>query len=293
MTVPHEPPHEYGMDAEPMARCYNHPDRETSLSCTRCERPICPDCLRSAAVGYQCPECARSGRTREATLPYGGKIFEQAGLVTIVLAALNIAAYLITGFTSVTGFTHNEAAKLFKDWVLVPADVANDHEYWRMISSAFLHYGPIHILANMISLAVLGPGLERVLGRLRFATLYVVSALGGSVAVYLFDNSLNRVAGASAAIFGLFGALVVVYRKLGLDIRALLPTLLINAYITWRVPEISWLGHVGGFVVGLITATVIVYAPRAQRNAVQIMGVGTILAVMMALTLWRTGAITR
>jgi membrane associated rhomboid family serine protease len=271
------------------ARCYRHPDRETNVSCTRCDRPICPDCLRSAAVGFQCPECVRNqNRGRQATLPYGGRIAEQAGLVTIVLGVLNIGMYIVTALTSPSGVHHNASSRIFVRLVLVPEWVARTGEYWRLIGTAFLHYGFLHIAVNMISLAVLGPGIERVFGRVRFAVLYIVAALGGSIAVYAFDpNPLQATAGASAAIFGLFGALVVLYRKLGLDMRALIPTILINAYITYAVPNISWIGHVGGFVTGALVAAALVYAPRANRLAYQIGGVSLILAIMVGLTIWR------
>src|SRR5882762_4838251 len=126
---------------QPAPRCYRHPERETWVSCTRCERPICPDCLRSAAVGFQCPECVKSGgRTaRQATLPYGGKLVENAGLVTIVLGVLNVVTFIVTAATSPTGYSHNESSRLFSRLVLNPTVVAQDNEYWRFIGSAFLH----------------------------------------------------------------------------------------------------------------------------------------------------------
>lgn len=271
-------------------RCYRHPGRETNVSCTRCDRPICPDCLRSAAVGFQCPECVRGqNRARQPTLPYGGRIGQLAGLVAIVLGVLNIGMYIVTAVTSPTGIHHNASSRLFIRLVLVPEWIAQTNEYWRLIGTAFLHYGFLHLAVNMISLAVLGPPVERVFGHVRFTVLYVIAALGGSVAVYAFDpNALQATAGASAAIFGLFGALVVLYRKLGLDMRALLPTILINAYITYRVPNISWIGHVGGFVAGALVAIVLVYAPRPKRLWYQIGGVTLIVAVFVGLTVWRT-----
>jgi len=271
------------------ARCYRHPDRETNLSCTRCDRPICPDCLREASVGFQCPECVRNqNRGRQATLPYGGKLVENAGLVTIVVGVLNIVTYIVTALTSPSGIHHNASSRLFIRLVLSPEFIARTGEYWRFIGSAFLHYGFLHLAVNMISLAVLGPAIERVFGHGRFVVLYLVAALGGSVAVYAFDpNPLVAVAGASAAIFGLFGALVVLYRKLGLDMRMLIPTILINVYITYRVPNVSWIGHVGGFVTGALVAIVLVYAPRTNRMVFQISGITFMLAIMVGLTVWR------
>lgn len=270
-----------------MARCYRHPGRETNLSCVRCERPICPDCLRPAAVGYQCPECATTSKARAPTLPYGGRIAEHVGLVTLVIGALNVVAYVASAVTSPAGVANNNASQLFKRMVLNPAVVHDHDQFWRLLTSAFMHAGILHIAVNMFSLAVLGPGLERVLGRLRFAVLYLVSALGASVFVFGFGGELTSTVGASGAIFGLFGALVVVYRKLGLNMRALIPTVAINVYITWRVPNISWIGHLAGFAVGLVLAAIIVYAPREQRASIQILGIGAVLAILVGLTIWR------
>jgi membrane associated rhomboid family serine protease len=270
-------------------RCYRHPGRETNVSCTRCDRPICPDCLRSAPVGFQCPECARSRNVaRQPTLPYGGKIAQHASLVTIVLGVLNIVMYIITAATSPSGIHHNASSRFFIRLVLSPTIVAHGNEYWRFIGSAFLHYGFIHLAVNMISLAVLGPAIERVFGHVRFAVLYLTAALGGAVAVYAFGDPITATAGASAAIFGLFGALVVVYRKLGLDMRALIPTILINVYITLRVPDISWLGHIGGFVTGALVAVALVYAPRTNRAVYQAGGVAAVFVIMVGLTVWRS-----
>lgn len=270
------------------ARCYRHPDRETNVSCTRCERPICPDCLRPASVGYQCPECAAArGSMRQPTLPYGGKVVEQAGLVTMVLIALNVITFLVTLFTSPIP-NHNQAAHLFSRFVLLPQLIADDGEYWRFLTSAFLHYGWVHLIVNMISLVVLGPALEQIFGQWRFGTLYLVSTLGGSVVVYTFGGHQTATAGASGAIFGLFGALVVVYRKLGLSLYALGPTILINVYITLTHSNISWLGHLGGFFTGMLVAVVLMHAPRTNRLLYQLGGVAGIVLLLVGLTVYRT-----
>ncbi|PZS05776.1 MAG: rhomboid family intramembrane serine protease [Pseudonocardiales bacterium] len=272
-------------------RCYRHPDRETAVSCVRCERPICPDCLRSAPVGFQCPDCVAKGAARAPTLPYGGQIAERAGLVTLVLGALNVAVFVITAVTSPGGVQHNYASRLFSRLVLSPIIVAEHQEYWRFLGSAFLHFGLVHLVLNMVSLALLGPPLERLFGAARYTAIYLVGALGGAVAVFVFGNPINNVAGASGAIVGLFGALIVVCRKLGLDMRALLPTIVINIYITFRIPDISWLGHLGGLVAGGLCAAVLMYAPKAQRLQYQILGVGLILGVLAALTVYRAGVL--
>jgi membrane associated rhomboid family serine protease len=272
-------------------RCYRHPDRETWVSCTRCERPICPDCLRPASVGFQCPHCVAEGQatTRQARTPYGGRIVERTGLVTVVLAVLNIVAFVATAATSTGGFQHNTESRLFDELTLAPYQVAVNHEYWRLIGSAFLHIGPLHLIVNMVALAVVGPALERVFGHWRFLALYVLSALGGSLSVYLFD--LRGAAGASGAIYGLFAATVIVLRHLGLDPRTMLITIGINFAISFA-PGISLFGHLGGFITGGLCALALVYAPKgSNRTSVQILALGGMLAIIIALVVYRTNVL--
>src|SRR5262249_35686724 len=130
-------------EAAALPRCYRHPHRETGVSCTRCDRPICPDCLRPAAVGFQCPECVAGGnvRARGATAPYGGAVVDGA-LVTIVIAVLNVVAFVLTALNSVGGFRNNSGSTLFDRLALVPAAVAQQHEYWRAGHPLFLPHRP-------------------------------------------------------------------------------------------------------------------------------------------------------
>ena len=277
----------YGAAAAP--RCYRHPDRETWVSCTRCERPICPDCLRPAAVGFQCPQCVAEGNAsvRRPTSPYGGRVAARGPLVTITLGVLNVAAFLVTAATSPAGLTGNTASRLFGELDLVPIRVAAQGEYWRLLTAAFLHIGLLHLLVNMLALAVVGPALERLFGAWRFLTLYLVGALGGSVAVYLFDAPVSAVAGASGAIFGLFAATLIVLRNLGLDARFMVLAVVVNFAVSFA-PGISLLGHAGGFIAGGLCALALVHPPKKSRTPVQILVVGVLLAILLALVLLRT-----
>ena len=270
-------------------RCYRHPDRETWVSCTRCERPICPDCLRPAAVGFQCPQCVAEGNAsvRRPTTPYGGAVAERPGLVSIVLGVLNVLAFAVTALTSPGGVTGNIGSKLFDQLELVPIRVAADGQYWRLIGAAFLHIGLLHLAGNMLSLAIVGPALERVFGAWRFLTVYLAGALGGSVAVYLFGSPYGAVAGASGAIFGLFAATLIVLRRLGLDARFMVLAIGLNFVVSFR-PGISLLGHLGGFVAGGLTALTVVHAPKGSRTQVQLLAIGGLLALLVALVLVRT-----
>jgi len=270
-------------------RCYRHPERETWVSCTRCERPICPECLRPASVGFQCPDCVQQGNAtvRRASAPYGGAIVARPGVVSLILGLLNVVAFVVTVATAPGGLTGNTGSRLFDELELVPIRVAVDGEYWRLLGSAFLHIGLLHLAGNLLSLAIVGPALERVFGWWRFLAIYLVSALGGSVAVYLFGSPFGAVAGASGAIYGLFAATLIVVRKLGLDARFMVLAVALNFAVSFA-PGISLLGHLGGFVTGGLLTLAMVYAPKASRTSLQILAIGVILAVMVSTVLIRT-----
>ena len=270
-------------------RCYRHPERETWVSCTRCERPICPECLRPASVGFQCPDCVQQGNAtvRRASAPYGGAIVARPGVVSLILGLLNVVAFVVTVATAPGGLTGNTGSRLFDELELVPIRVAVDGEYWRLLGSAFLHIGLLHLAGNLLALAIVGPALERVFGRWRFLAIYLVSALGGSVAVYLFGSPFGAVAGASGAIYGLFAATLIVVRKLGLDARFMVLAVALNFAVSFA-PGISLLGHLGGFVTGGLLTLAMVYAPKASRTSLQILAIGVILAVMVSTVLIRT-----
>ncbi len=266
--------------------CYRHPDRATYVRCTRCTRYICPECMRVAAVGHQCAECVGEGAksVRQARTLFGG-VPSATPLVTYVLIAVNVAMFALQMMSS----------ELQRALVLFSHAVA-DGEWYRLISSAFLHYGPTHILFNMWALYVVGPPLEAALGRLRFASLYLVSALGGSVLVYLLSALGAQTAGASGAIFGLFGATFVVGKRLNLDVRWVVGLIALNLAFTFVIPlissqNISWQGHIGGLVTGAVIAAAYVYAPRNNRNAVQAGATVAVLVLFVALIWWRTAAL--
>lgn len=270
--------------------CYRHPGRETYVSCTRCGRPICPDCMRVAAVGHQCPECVREGsRTvRAPRTVFGGRVATRP-TVTMTLIALNIVAYVaeLASPRFIDDFEMLGQPKTSFGQVIPGYGVA-DGEWYRLITAAFLHIplgqgtlGITHILFNMWALWVLGPQLEQVLGRLRFTVLYLLSALGGNVLLYLVDPGQPAL-GASGAIFGLFAAFFVVGRRLGVDTRAIAFLILINLMFTFTYTRISWEGHVGGLVTGAVLAAAFAYAPRDRRQAVQV-GASVIVAVVLVI----------
>jgi membrane associated rhomboid family serine protease len=280
--------------------CYRHPGRETYVSCTRCDRPICPDCMRSAAVGHQCPECVREGNrtVRQARTVFGGRVATRP-VVTLTLIALNVIAYVgeLASPEFVNDFEMLGQLKTPFGQVIPGYGVA-DGEWYRLVSAAFLHvplnqgtFGITHILFNMWALWVLGPQLEQVLGRLRFTVLYLLSAVGGNVLLFLVDPGQPAL-GASGAIFGLFAAFFVIGRRLGVDTRGIAFLILINLMFTFTFSGISWEGHVGGLVTGAVLAAAFAYAPRNRQQAVHVGASAIVAATLVILTVVQTTALT-
>lgn len=242
--------------------------------------------MRDAAVGHQCVDCVNSGarQARQVRTQFGGVPVAKP-MVTYGLIGVNVVMFALQ--ILVPG--------LQGELVLQSYAVA-DGELYRMLTSAFLHYGPTHILFNMWALYVVGPPLEAALGRLRFSSLYLFSALGGSVLVYLLSSSVAQTAGASGAVFGLFGAVFVVGKRLNMDVRWVIALIAINLAFTFVIPlvssqNISWQGHIGGLVSGAAIATAYVYAPRGSRSLVQAGATVATLVVFALLIWWRTAVL--
>ncbi|MBW8481813.1 rhomboid family intramembrane serine protease [Actinomadura parmotrematis] len=279
--------------------CYRHPGRETYVRCTRCDRPICPDCMREAAVGHQCVECVAAGRksVRQPRTALGARAARRsAPVVTYTLIGLCVLAYLaeiasdrVVDDFAMIGLVRDRAG------LPVPGIGVAEGEWYRLFTSMFLHqpptggpFGITHILFNMWALWAVGPQLEQVLGRWRFLALYLLSGLGGSVLLYLVAPGTAAV-GASGAIFGLFGAFFVIGRKLGIPSGPILFVVGLNLVITFGAGSaISWQAHIGGLVVGLVLAAVFAYAPAKSRQAVQIAGVAAMTVLLAALVAVKT-----
>lgn len=263
--------------------CARHPDRETGLRCTRCERPACPQCLREASVGYHCVDCVAEGsRTqRRATTLAGGRPDAQS-VVVPVLIGLNVLVFAVT-VVQAGSLSGNAVADLFRQWALFPPAVAGG-QLWRLVTSGFLHFGPVHILVNMVALWILGRELETVLGRARFLAVYLVGLLGGSAAVFLLEQAQSRTAGASGAIWGLMGAIGVVLLRLRRSPRPVLWIIGLNVVLTFTLGLSVW-GHFGGLVFGAAAAAAMVFAPRQRRVPVQVGAMVALIAVIAAIVL--------
>ena len=260
-----------------MATCYRHPNRETGVACSNCGRPICPDCMTPTPVGMRCPECARE-RTRVVRGPSRPASEPTA---TIVLIAINVIAFvaeLATGSTMGSG----GSGSVVVDGGLFGPYVA-DGEWYRLVTSGFLHSGIFHIGFNMFFIWVLGGMLEPAIGRARFVALYLTSLLCGSLGVMLIDpNSLT--VGASGAAFGLLGAAIVEARARGIDIWAsgLGLTAVLNFAITFAFPGISVGGHLGGFIGGLVVGLLFQQADRMRLPRAASLAACVVLAVLVA-----------
>ncbi|GAA3460495.1 rhomboid family intramembrane serine protease [Saccharothrix longispora] len=271
--------------------CPRHPDRVTGLRCTRCERPACPECLREASVGYQCVDCVNEGRrtTRTARTFVGAELTGPKTLVTPLLIAVNVLMFVITAVQSGSLVDNARGSSLFQALVMWTPAVAIEDEWWRLVTSGFLHFGPAHLALNMIALYVLGRDLEPVFGRLRFTAVYFVSMLGGGVAVYLFGATLSAVAGASGAVYGLMGAMLVAVLRLKLSPGPALGVIGLNVVLSFTLPGISLLGHLGGLVIGAALTAGLVYAPARKRDTYQAVVIAGAVVLLVVLVFVRTG----
>lgn len=284
MSHPTGPPNPGGPPPKAPVACVRHPDRATALRCVRCDRPSCPECLREASVGYQCVDCVAAGTrgVRRAVTVAGAQPGTRP-LMVPVLIVLNLAMFAWTA-AQAGSIVQNFAAPIFREWALVPV-LVGDGEWWRVVTSGFLHVGPLHLAFNMLALWIIGRDLETVLGRGRFLAVYLVSLLGGSAAVMLFKDADTAVAGASGAVFGLMGALAVVLRRMNVPAGQVLGLIAINVFISVVIPNISLIAHLGGLAVGAAATAALVYAPVRNRVAYQagaLGGLAVLLLVLMA-----------
>ncbi len=276
-------------------RCYRHPDREAYISCQRCERLICPECMRDASVGFQCPSCVSEGAAtiRRPRTIAGGRISSRPGAVTYTIIGLNVAVFVLTDLLRIDVI--NVAGSMISGSVLSNGTVypgVVDGGYWRLLTSEFLHNGPTHLLFNMMALYLFGTFVESKLGAVRYVAAYLTMAVGSSVFVYWLSGPFQPTVGASGAVFGLLGLALMLLLRAREDVRGLLVLLAINAAISAFVPQISWQGHLGGFVVGCALGAVFAWAPARHRQSLQILMWVVVWTAIVAATALRTVVLT-
>jgi membrane associated rhomboid family serine protease len=275
-----------------MAYCYRHPDRETGLSCSVCERPICTECMTMAPVGIRCPE--HSGKPQGAArLTHGVRrvSFEGTGaIVTKALIALNVLVFLVNLAQGAS--LGQNGGELYRDGGLTAQGSFDgftvigvaEGEWWRMLTAAFLHGNFIHLGMNMLMLWWIGGPVEQALGRGRFLALYVTSALAGSAGALLLSPNAFTV-GASGAIFGILGAALVFERqRLHVLGGSALSIIVLNLVLTFAVPNISIGGHIGGLVGGALCGLALSRFGRghALYGRPGVVGVAGVIAVGVA-----------
>ena len=266
-----------------IATCYRHTDRTTGASCTRCGRPICPDCMIEAPVGHHCPTCVQEARTdmrRVQRVRPSAPGAIRAGAVVIALIAVNVLVFMLD-------LGDPDIGRRFADNALL---VANRDEYYRMITAAFLHAGLLHLGFNMFGLYLFGSQLEQTIGPARFLVLYLLSALGGAACSHFFGPPFQYSVGASGAVFGLLAAYAVTAKLRGHDVSQVGGLILLNLFIGAVIPQIDNAAHVGGLVTGAALGGAFELASRQSRSnalALQAAAVVAVAAVIVAATMVR------
>ncbi|HJR39483.1 MAG TPA: rhomboid family intramembrane serine protease [Nocardioidaceae bacterium] len=258
--------------------------------------------MRQAAVGFQCPSCVNEGAksTRSGRTAYGGTRSANPALTSQILIGLNVLVWLL--ITATGGAASQWVDRLallpdgavfrLPDGTLMPVEGVSDGAYWQLLTSMFTHVDLLHIGFNMLALWFLGPQLEAAIGRSRFLALYFVSGMVGSAFVYWLAPIHTSTVGASGAIFGLMGALLIIAIKVGADYSPILMWLGLNVVLTVVGRGfISWQGHLGGLVGGVLVALVIAYSPRKQRSLWQGIGIGALSVLVLAAFVARTLAL--
>lgn len=265
--------------------CPRHPSVVSYVRCQRCGRPTCAQCQRPAAVGIQCVDCVREAQARipVARTVFGARAHAGRPVVTLTLVGISVAVYLLQ---RVLG------GALIGPLVFVPALAWADP--YRFLTSAFLHGGVLHLALNMYALWIIGSVIEPALGRWRFAAIYFLSAIGGSVAVLLLAGPAEfstPVVGASGAVFGLFAAVFFVLRHLGRDATQILVLIAINFGLGFVVSGISWQSHLGGALTGALLAAAYVYAPKEHRTVVGVLATAVVALLLVVLAFARYSAL--
>lgn len=222
----------------------------------------------NAAVGYQCPQCANQ-KTNIINVRQQSVISAMPPATRFIIGA-NIAVFIANYLLGIGGA---------ESFAMIPAMIAQG-QWYRLVTSAFLHGGFLHIAFNMYALYFLGPALERFFGRIRFTVLYLVAALGGGVATYYFSDVNTISVGASGAIFGLMAASIAVGHEVRADIRQYVSLFAINIMIGFMSPGIDWRAHLGGAVVGGLIAWIMMRDQRLRNVAIEYVGILVVLAVL-------------
>jgi membrane associated rhomboid family serine protease len=271
-----------GPDFSPpsFAPCYRHPERMTGISCQRCHRPICGECMNPASVGFQCPSCVASGRAsvRAPRTAFGAILKPGGGTATKVVMAVLAVEWVLS---LVSG-------RLLDQLLVMSNEAIYLGEFWRLITAALTSGTILGLLMNLLVLWIAGRAIESGLGAWRFVALYLAAGLGGAVTLFVFGPPTSAGYGASAAVIGLLAANAIFKQKMREDVRAdiglFILLILYSILIGFR--SFGWLMLIGGIVVGALVGLVFAYAPRRNRSTVQVVGLlGVIMLCLVAVAL--------
>jgi membrane associated rhomboid family serine protease len=264
--------------------CYRHPDRQSYILCQRCGRTICPQCSTQAAVGVHCPECVKEAKAnapkrQPARVRFARSLTSRSDrpVVTYAIIAICVVVYLAQLLLG----------NALTNWLVYYAPLSFSQP-WRFITSLVAHGSPLHLLSNMFSLYIIGRMLEPALGRMRYLALFLISGIGGAVAVALLVPG-NPVLGASGAIFGMLGALLVLIRRFGGNATQILVVVGINLVIGFVLPGVSWQAHIGGFVAGAALTAVFVRTRSVKQRGLQVAASVGIALALLAIIAVRLG----
>ncbi len=277
--------------------CYRHPSEQTRVHCTRCGRPICPDCMIPAPVGFQCPECVDKARREFRQGP--GRPLRGGISPTKVLLAAILAMFAVEVIVGGPGSLLDgpDGRTLIDLGAMQPYLIANG-QYWRLFSAMFLHAGILHIGFNAYALFLIGGMIEANYGRAQMVLIYFVTGFLASVASYTFGEPVAIAVGASGAIFGIFGAFIAYnYRRRHLaiasaNLRWAVMLIVLNAFLALGFGAIDWRAHVGGLVAGIAAGAFAEgWGSASQRRAVQVVGFTALVAIGVVMIVVRTAAI--
>ncbi len=236
----------------------------------------------AAPVGYRCPDCVRAEQPAQPVTVAGATAILKP-YVTYSLIAVNVLAFAIQLLVGI-----NEVAREFG---MSPVAIGWGEQWYRLATSMFLHGDFLHIAFNMLVLFILGMTLERILGHIRYSVLYIVAGLGGAIASFAFAPINSLSIGASGAVFGIMGGLIIAGRRLRYDVTQVVVLLGINVVIGFLRPGIDWRAHLGGMIIGAVIAAIFVHAPRRRRILIQTSGVAGVILLLAGLAVWRAAMI--
>ena len=273
-------------------RCYRHPDRETMVTCSDCGRPICPDCMTFGPVGIRCPEHASaSGKTaapRRAARRTARTLSASGPFVTQALIAVNVAVFLLQVLMG-ADLMRTDSGWIYEHGVLVDRAIDSSQqvvgvaegEWWRLLTSTFLHGHLLHLGMNMLVLWIIGPPLEEYFGHGRYLLVYLVSGLAGSAGALIISS--GPTVGASGAICGIMGAaLVLEARRIWVFGGQAMGLVVFNLLFTFLVPGVSIGGHIGGLIGGALCALAFSSFRRSPALATASMAAVGVLSVALA-----------